>query len=962
MTKTGLNSYLLSCRATAIGDIRPIECKTRRLQEMTDDFSSNIATKGVISVGGTARGAIEVSGDEDWFAVTLRAGASYLFEGLDARSAGGTISSINMYVYSQTATQIESSFIGDYININPTVTGTYYLAIRSGLETGTYSLRLTEGPKDDYAGNRTTTGILTVGNNVTGTIGIINDVDWLAVSLEAGKTYLFAGGDARNSLGTLRTIYMNLYGASNSYIESSDGTGYIEYTPSQTGTYYLSVASFPGQFETGNYAVALSQGPNDDYPASRGTTGRIDAGSEVRGNIGVPTDHDWFGVDLEAGLSYLVKVSDASSNGGTLPTGYINIYNAAGSYIGSGSNSEYYIINPTISAKFFVSVSSFPGQYSTGTYTISLSKPVVDDYSSNILTTGRLTLGTTATGTIELASDKDWFALDVEAGKSYIIEGFDASSQGGTLSSIRFELNDSTGSTFFSNRPIDLSGNRYIYTPEVNEKLFISISSGLIEQTGTYSLKASIYNTPVVSISAPMIVEGAVGSTQRLDYVITLSTPAPDDVFLVFSTSSGGTASSTVDFNSVQSREVRINRGSTSATVSVNVVGDNLVEENETVEATLSNLSSFVRFSNGGASLKTLGTIISDDLPSLTIMGTSINEGSSDNLTYTAILSNASTSSITFVAKSSNATAVAGVDYSAIEQTITIPAGSTRATVEIPIIRDRQVEATETVILTLSHPTGAVFATNTTTISATGSIVDDDVSTGLALSYRALNPDLSEVFGKDYFSLILHYIQYGRAEGRAVGGFNPEAYAALNPDLFRAFGLDTDALLSHYLSNGRFEQRKSDGFDALAYAARNPDLFAAFGTDRIALVDHYVRLGAAEKRLTTGFDVDAYAAMNPDLFMAFGSDEVAMVNHFVRFGAAEGRRAAGFDVETYAALNSDLFMAFGLNQAALIDHYVRYGKAEGRAASFPSPSALPQFLSMDELPGVFPGVNTGGLG
>ena len=44
---------------------------------MADDYSAGRGTAGAIEVGGSARGRIETSGDQDWFAVTLVAGKTY---------------------------------------------------------------------------------------------------------------------------------------------------------------------------------------------------------------------------------------------------------------------------------------------------------------------------------------------------------------------------------------------------------------------------------------------------------------------------------------------------------------------------------------------------------------------------------------------------------------------------------------------------------------------------------------------------------------------------------------------------------------------------------------------------------------------------------------------------------------------------------------------------------------------
>lgn len=464
----------------------------------------------------------------------------------------------------------------------------------------------------------------------------------------------------------------------------------------------------------------------------------------------------------------------------------------------------------------------------------------------------------------------------------------------------------------------------------------------------------------LIMLEGGEVVEGTDG-VATLKFLAKLQSPSIQTITFQVRTS-GGTATAGADYTAV-SQTVTILPGNTQATIEVPIVADSKVESDETVILTLSQPVG-ASLANGATSITATGTIKTDDVPTLTVTNPTVAEGNTGtvNLRYVITLSEAAPSAVMFNVRTGFSNASSGIDFTSIDRTVTIAPGTTTVTIEVPVVGDIVVESDEMVILTLSQVSGAKLANNATSITATGTIINDDAAAGLALSYRALNPDLSAAFGSDYEALIRHYIQYGRAEGRPLAGFDPEAYAALNPDLYRAFGLDTDALLSHYLSNGRLEQRKADGFDALAYAAKNPDLFATFGTDRSALVDHYVRYGAAEKRSGTGFDVEAYAALNSDLYTTFGLDEKSLLSHFVNFGAAEGRSAAGFDAEIYAALNPDLFAAFGLNHSALIEHYVRYGKAEGRVATLPAPAAAPQALSMEGLPGLLPGGDMDGIG
>ena len=69
-------------------------------------------------------------------------------------------------------------------------------------------------------------------------------------------------------------------------------------------------------------------------------------------------------------------------------------------------------------------------------------------------------------------------------------------------------------------------------------------------------------------------------------------------------------------------------------------------------------------------------------------------------------------------------TAAAGSDYTAVSGTLTIPAGSRRATVAVPLRDDTRAESTEAFTLRLSNPRGAVLAAR----EATATIVDDSGS------------------------------------------------------------------------------------------------------------------------------------------------------------------------------------------------------------------------------------------
>lgn len=277
--------------------------------------------------------------------------------------------------------------------------------------------------------------------------------------------------------------------------------------------------------------------------------------------------------------------------------------------------------------------------------------------------------------------------------------------------------------------------------------------------------------------------------------------------------------------------------------------------------------------------------------------------------------------------------ATAGVDYTPLSQELIIPAGKSSVSVTVDVLGDSLYEENETFALVISDIQGAQILGNLTTLSATAAVVDDDSPAQFSLAaYRALNPDLAAAFGNDDLALAWHYVNYGKAEGRATTGFDAEAYAALNPDLFAAFGLNEDALINHYLTYGRAEGRATVGFDAVSYAAFNRDLYTAFGVDHTALVQHYITYGHAEGRATTGFSAEAYAAFNPSITSEYGWDEAATVSYFFRYNGNKSDATSGFDVETYAVMNPDLLSIFGLNEEALIRHFQYAGQYENRIA------------------------------
>lgn len=89
--------------------------------------------------------------------------------------------------------------------------------------------------------------------------------------------------------------------------------------------------------------------------------------------------------------------------------------------------------------------------------------------------------------------------------------------------------------------------------------------------------------------------------------------------------------------------------------------------------------------------------------------------------------------------------------------------------------------------------------------------------------------------------------------------FDTEYYAQANPDVAAVLGTDANALYLHYVNFGKAEGRAAVSptdaaataveFDAGYYAQANPDVVAVLGTDPATLYQHYIQYGKAEGRL-----------------------------------------------------------------------------------------------------------------
>ena len=247
---------------------------------------------------------------------------------------------------------------------------------------------------------------------------------------------------------------------------------------------------------------------------------------------------------------------------------------------------------------------------------------------------------------------------------------------------------------------------------ETNETYAVNLSSptnatiGFTQGTGTIEDD----DGPTLSIGSASVTEGNTGFVNAV-FTVTLSAASAQDV-LVNYTTTGGTATSNVDFQRVISSTLFIPAGATSGTLNVQVFGDFEIEPDEQFTVTLQNPSNATLAVAQGT-----GTIINDDsagkLQFSSQTFTVTEDAGSAVITVNRV--DGATGTVTVNAATSNGTATAGSDYTATSGTLTFSQGETSKTFFIPIANDHVPESGETVNLTLSNPaSGATLGTPAT--------------------------------------------------------------------------------------------------------------------------------------------------------------------------------------------------------------------------------------------------------
>lgn len=231
---------------------------------------------------------------------------------------------------------------------------------------------------------------------------------------------------------------------------------------------------------------------------------------------------------------------------------------------------------------------------------------------------------------------------------------------------------------------------------------------------------------PTISISDVTLPEG--NGPNQLLFNITLSTPTGQPVTVRYSTANG-TALAGSDYTSVIAGLVTFNPGETLKQIAIDIVGDFIVEPDETFFVDLSDATNASIFDSQG-----VGILLNDDTAGVIFFESatfSVNEGTPVAI-ITVRRTGGLSSGVSVQYSSIDGTATAGQDFTRVTGVLVFAPGETTRTFTIPIINDQIDEPDETLNLALENPTGGAVLGSP--INAIVTIVDDDATPTISIN------------------------------------------------------------------------------------------------------------------------------------------------------------------------------------------------------------------------------------
>ena len=331
--------------------------------------------------------------------------------------------------------------------------------------------------------------------------------------------------------------------------------------------------------------TSVSEPAGEDLPADTTTTGAVAVGGAATGNIGTSGDRDWFAVELVAGKKYRVDVEagncDAILHG---------IHDSSGTFIagtrddnsGVFDNAEK-VFTATDTGTHYIAA----GSHFAGRFLVLVHDVTTDDFPADRSKTGSVAMGGSTMGEIETGNDRDWFAVELVAGRRYAIELRGSPTGDGTLADPALRgIHDADGNLIA--HTTDANGgdglnSRVTFTATETGTHYIAAGGGWRDQTGTYTVEVS-EEPPTIRIANAQATEG---DDTTIVFRVTLQSASSGTVTVNYATADG-TATAGEDYTAT-SGTLTFAPGETEKTVSVAIIDDTAKDGGQTVLLVLGN-------------------------------------------------------------------------------------------------------------------------------------------------------------------------------------------------------------------------------------------------------------------------------------------------------------------------------------------------------------------------------------
>lgn len=452
--------------------------------------------------GTTVSGTLDRDHDQDYFRVELTGGQRYLFE-MQGASATPAIAT-QLKLFDATGTELIADF-GDtadpkaVMSFVPASTGVYYLlatndeqASFGGVATGGYQLRASAVAADDHGDLLSSATPLALSTTVAGQFDLAYDQDVFRVDLVAGQRYLLTlnnTGSTSLELSGLQVLdalgRTQLVGARVQNQHESQ----LAFVPETSGSYYLVASnniaySLSPSASVGSFSVRASLAGDDDH-ADQSARGTALSSAIVNGRFDLPSDKDFFRVNLTAGERYVFELKGFGTS--TIEASALQLYDPAGvlqiTSVGlapRGDNSLSFVAPSTGSYALLATNYLFDVAFGggiTGDYTVQMRGVARDDHPDQPTAGHTVQVGGNQLGEFDTATDQDVFLVRLNAGLRYL---FELKGEGATpITAGVLQLIGPDGSLLGSDQVTALEGARFSYVATTTGDYALAAASGL---------------------------------------------------------------------------------------------------------------------------------------------------------------------------------------------------------------------------------------------------------------------------------------------------------------------------------------------------------------------------------------------------------------------------------------------------------------------------------------------------